>query len=172
MTKKQTKEKNPPALTLKDILAAVDLGAKDLWDDLSEEQQECITFYTLGRFISTVSSPKEYWQKGKIPSREEQESFVLKVNEYYNLNWFSLYKHPKLMWLLICSCAYYTKDIYFHEYIKLGRDKNSKTKILEKLYPNIKLSDIEVMSKLHSLKEIIQLAQDHGWDDKTIKEHL
>jgi hypothetical protein len=162
MAKKQTKEKNPPALELKDILAAIDLGAKDLWDQFDDDQKKCVSFFTLNRFISSVRSGK----------REVQEHFVLAVNEYYNKHYFSLSKHPKLLWMLLCCCAYENKGIFFHEYIRLDKNKTQKTKILEKLYPTHKLADIETMSNLYTLKEVMELAGDHGWDDKTIKEHL
>jgi len=104
--------------------------------------------------------------------REVQEHFVLAVNEYYNKHYFSLTKHPKLLWMLLCCCAYENKQIFFHEYIKIDKNKNKKTKILEKLYPLHKLSDIEVMSNLYTLKEVMELAGDHGWDEDTIKEYL
>jgi len=149
-------------LELKDILGAIDLNAKTLWDELDEEQRKSIPFYILNRFISNVKSNK----------REVQEHFVLAVNEYYNKNYFSLYKHPKLQWLLLCCCAYENNQVFFHEYIKLEKAKNPKIKILEALYPKHKISDIEVMSNLNTLKEVMRLAQDHGWDDKKIKEYL
>jgi len=45
MAKKQPKEKTPPALELKDILASIDLGAKDLWDQFTDEQKKCVNFF-------------------------------------------------------------------------------------------------------------------------------
>jgi len=149
-------------LELKEVLSAIDQGGKDIWDLLDDEQKKGIGFFTLNRFISSV----------KTKNRQVQEHFVVTVNEYYNKNYFSLYQHPKLQWLILCSCYYETKQVYFHEYIKLEKGKNNKVKILEKLYPNHKMSDLETMAQLNSLKEIMQLASDHGWDDAKIKEYL
>lgn len=149
-------------LELKEILGIIDQGGKDIWDLLDDEQKKSINLFTLNRFISSVKSS----------NRQVQEHFVLTVNEFYNKNYFTLYQHPKLQWLLLCSCYYETKQVFFHEYIKVEKGKNNKVKILEKLYPNHKLSDLETMSQLNTLKEIMQLAGDHGWDDKKIKEYL
>lgn len=157
-------------LELKDILGAIDLNAKTLWDELDEEQKKSITFFTLNRFISSVNLDRTRLSNSK--KREIQEHFVLSVNEYFNKHFFSLSKHPKLQWLLLCACAHETKNVYFHEYIKLEKEKNPKQKILEILYPKMKLSDIEALSQINSLKEVMQLAKDHGWDDKKVKEYL
>jgi len=60
-------------LPLKDILAAIDMGAKNVWDELSDDERKQISFYLLNRYASVV--------KGK---REAQELAVFKTNEYYN----------------------------------------------------------------------------------------
>ena len=41
-----------PGLKLNDILAAVDLNGKEVWDDLTEEQRKSVVFFTLNRYIS------------------------------------------------------------------------------------------------------------------------
>jgi len=157
-------------LELKDILSAIDQGGKDIWDLLDEEQRKSINLFTLNRFVSSVNLDRSRLSDSK--KREIQEHYVLSVNEFYNKRYFSLHKHPKLLWLLLCICAHDTKTPYFHEYIRTEKEKNPKQKILEALYPKTKLSDIETMSQLNSLKEIMQLAKDHGWDDNKIKEYL
>ncbi|NBR60143.1 MAG: hypothetical protein EBT86_00565 [Actinobacteria bacterium] len=149
-------------LELKDILSALDQNGKDIWDLLDDEQKKAIPFFVLNRFMSSV----------KTNSREVQEHYVLATNEYYNKHYFSLYQHPKLLWLLLCSCSYDNDKTYFHEYIRLEKDKNVKLKILEKLYPKKKIDDLETLSHLNSLKEIMELAKDHGWNDKEIQEYL
>lgn len=149
-------------LELKDILSAIDQNGKDIWDLLDDEQKKAIPFFVLNRFISSVKTNK----------REVQEHFVLTTNEYYNKNYFSLSQHPQLLWLLLCSCSYGDDKVYFHEFIRLEKNKNPKVKILEKLYPKKKLDDLETMSHLNTLKEIMELAKDHGWNDKEIQEYL
>ena len=39
-------------LELKDILGALDLGAREVWDELSEEQKKSVAFFLLNRYMS------------------------------------------------------------------------------------------------------------------------
>jgi len=149
-------------IELKDILGAIDLNAKCLWDELTEEQRKSIPFFILNRFMSSAKSNK----------RQIQEHFVLTVNEFYNKNYFSTHKHPKLQWLLLCSCAHETGNVFYHEYIKTEKGKNSKLKLLEALHPDHKITDLETLAQINSLKAIIELAKDHGWDDEKLKKYL
>ena len=34
-------------LPLKDILAAIDMGAKEIWDELSDDEKKQVSFYLL-----------------------------------------------------------------------------------------------------------------------------
>ena len=86
-------------LPLKDILAAVDMGAKEIWDQLSDDEKKQVSFYLLNRYVSSV--------KG---SRDKQELAVFKTNEYYNKQFFVLQKHKKLLWQLLCLAGN-TKNI-------------------------------------------------------------
>lgn len=145
-------------IALKEILAAIDLNGKEIWDDLTEDQQKKVTFFTLNRFISSVSG-----------SRELQEHFLILTNERFNKNFFNVGKHPKLQWLLACSCSHESKKINYHEYIKVERTKTKKEKFLSELYPQMKLSDVEVLASITTDREIKDYCRDLGWDDKDIK---
>ena len=71
-------------LPIKDILAAIDMGAINVWDELSDEEKKQVSFYLLNRYVSSV--------KG---NREKQELAVFKTNEYYNKHFFTLQKNKK-----------------------------------------------------------------------------
>ena len=73
-------------LPIKDILAAIDMNAKSVWKELSDEERKQVSFWLLNRYISAVQG-----------SREEMELAVFKTNEYYNKNFFTLQKHKKLL---------------------------------------------------------------------------
>ena len=60
-------------LPIKDILAAIDMNAKNVWKELSIEERKQVSFWLLNRYISAVQG-----------SREEMEFSVFKTNEYYN----------------------------------------------------------------------------------------
>lgn len=150
-------------IELKDKLAAVDLGAKNLWDDINDDQRKALKseLFILNRYISNV--------KGQ--SREMQEHFVLTVNEFFNKHWNTLQKHPKLQWQLLCMCSHESRKIFFHEWIGFKRKKadTKRLKFLLELYPSKKQDELELLSELMTLKEIKQLAQQHGYDDKEIE---
>ena len=69
-------------LPIKDILAAIDMKATNVWDDLSDDEKKQVSFYLLNRYASAIKGP-----------RAKQELTILKTNEYYNKNFFTLSKH-------------------------------------------------------------------------------
>lgn len=148
-------------IELKEKLAAVDIGAKTLWDEMNEEQRKSLKqeFYILNRYISSA--------KGQ--SREVQEHYLLAVNEFFNKYWFNLQKHPKLMWLLLSMCSHESKKVIFHEWIGFKKKKdNKKTKFLSEVYPHLKDDEIEVLAEITTTAEIKQLAEDIGYSKKEI----
>lgn len=152
-------------LELKDILSAVDQGGKDLWDMFDDEQKKSVSFFLLNRYVSSV----------KTSNRSVQEHYVLVTNEYFNKNFLLLSKHPKLLWQLLCTCGYESKQEYFHEWIGFKQKKtenNKKLKFLQEIYPTHKLIDLEILAKLSSIKELKQQAIDRGWDDNTIRRYF
>ena len=146
----------------KEIIPAVDLGMKDLWDAATEEGRKEIKgdFWTLNRYISNV----------KTNSREVQEHFVLTVNEYYNKNWNDIQKHHKLVWQTLCVCSMGNGKTYFHEWIPLKKTKNKKVEFLAELFPTMKMADVETLAAITTDKEIKEYAKDLGWDKKQIAE--
>jgi hypothetical protein len=152
--------KNKHVDLFNDMMPAVDLGIKALWDAVSEEGQKEIKgdLWNLNRFISNIRSG----------TREEQEFFVLSVNEYYNKNWNAIQKHPKLAWQTLCLCSHPSKKKFYHEYIPLKKEANKKEKFLSELFPNMKLSDIATLAEITTDKEIKEYAKDLGWDKKQI----
>lgn len=150
---------------LKEKIAAVDLGAKSLWDELDEANQKALKseLFILNRYISNV--------KGQ--PREIQEHFVLAVNEYFNKHWNTLQKHPKLLWQLLCMCSYGNQKTFFHEWIgsKKKNTSNKKgLKFLLQVYPTRKQDELEMMADLMSTNELKELAKDLGYSDKEIKD--
>ena len=147
-------------LKLNEVLAAVDMGERGIWNMLDAEQQKALKkdFWNLNRYISSIRSN----------NRELQEHFILTVNEYYNKGWADLQKHPQLVWQLICMCCHESKQVMSHEYIGLKRQKNKKEEFLAELFPNMKLDDISTMAAITTDKEIKAYCETLGWDKKQI----
>jgi len=132
-------------LPIKDILAAVDMGAKNVWDELSDDEKKQVSFWLLNRYVSSV--------KG---NREDQELAVFKTNEYYNKNYMVVSKHPKLQWQLLCQSGN-TGKIQFHQWIGFKK-KDAQTnaqgvKLLQQIYPNMKQREVEILASMHTKKE-------------------
>jgi hypothetical protein len=146
----------------KEIIPAVDLGLKDLWDATTDEGRKEIKgdFWNLNRYISNVKSS----------NRDLQEHFVLTTNEFYNKNWAVIQKHPKLVWQSLCLCSHESGKTFFHEYLPLKRSKNKKEEFLANLFPNMKLSDVETLAAITTDKEIKKYCEGLGWDKKQINE--
>ena len=139
-------------LPIKDILAAIDMGAFNVWDELTDEEKKQVSFYLLNRYVSSV--------KG---NREKQELAVFKTNEYYNKHFFTLQKHKKLLWQLICLSGN-TKNIAYHEWIgykKKAGDNSKAAKFLSNMFPNMKQDEVELLARLSTKKELKELAKDH-----------
>jgi hypothetical protein len=144
----------------KEIIPAADMGMKDLWDAAPEEGRKEIKgdLWTLNRYMSNVKSS----------NRELQEHFVLTVNEFYNKNWAGIQHHPKLQWQTLCLASHESKKTHFHEWIPLKKAKNKKEELLQELFPQMKLADVETLAAITTDKEIKQYCESLGWDKKQI----
>ena len=144
----------------KDMIPAVDMGIKELWDAATDEGQKEIKgdFWTLNRYISNIKSS----------DREMKEHYVLTTNEFYNKNWADIQKHPKLVWQSLCLASHESKKTQFHEWIPLKKQKNKKEDFLAQLFPNMKRDDVEALAGITTDKEIKEYCKDLGWDQKQI----
>ena len=151
-------------IALKEKILAVDLGAKNLWDDIDDDQRKALKseLWILNRYISSA----------KTSNKEHAEHFVITVNEYFNKHWFALQKHPKLMWQLLCSCSHESKKSFYHEWIGLGKKTTNtkRVKLLEDVYPNMKQDELELLAEISTNDELKELARELGWTDKEIKD--
>jgi hypothetical protein len=142
----------------KEMIPAIDLGFKDLWDAAGEEGQKEIKgdLWNLNRYVSSV--------KG---SRDSQELAVFKTNEYYNKNWAVLgANHPKLQWQLLCVAGNTGKK-EFHPWIGLKQAKgvnNKVVKFLEEIYPTKKMDEIELIARIFTKAQLEELAKAHGYE--------
>jgi len=150
-------------IELKEKLAAVDMNARSLWDDMDDTQRKALKseFFILNRYISNVKSS----------NRDHQEHFVLTVNEYFNKHWNLLQRHPKLLWQLLCMSSHESRKIFYHEWIGFKKKKgnNKIGKFLLEIYPNQKQDEIELMSMMYNEKDCKELARQHGYADKDIE---
>jgi hypothetical protein len=144
----------------KDIIPSADMGIKDLWDAVSDEGRKELknSFWILNRFMSSV----------KTNDVELEMHYLLTINEYYNKNWFSIQKHPKLVWLTLCAASHESKKTVFHESIAVKVHQNKKASLLAEFFPNMKMDDVSVLAEITTEAEIKQYCENLGWDKKKI----
>lgn len=154
--------KNKHVDLFKDMIPAVDMGIKELWDAVTDDGRKEIKgdLWNLNRYISSVNSA----------SREIQEHYVLTVNTYYNKDWANISKHPKLQWQTLCLCSHESKKKQFHEWVPLKKEKNKKEEWLANQFPNMKWQDVQTLAAFITDKDIKEYAKDLGWDKKAINE--
>jgi len=145
-------------LPLKVILACIDENAKSVWKELTDEQKKCVNFWLLNRYASSV-----------LGNRDAQELAVILTNEYYNKNWNELgTRHPQLQWQLLCATRDAKSNIRKHQWIGLKQKNKSNSKavkFLEKLFPNMKQDEVELLARISTTKELKKLAEEHGFEN-------
>ena len=154
-------------LKLAEVMAAIDMDAKDLWDSIDDFQRTELAkdFFTLNRWVSATKSKDV----------DLICHYVIVSNFYYNLNWAALTKHPKLQWMLLCACSYDSAEPNNHEWIALKKKSSGASKIvkfLEEIYPTTKIDELELMAKLMSKDDIKELATAHAYELTQIKKLL
>jgi hypothetical protein len=150
-------------IPLKEVLIAVDLKAKNLWDDIDDEQRKALKseLWILNRYVSNVKSSNV----------DAQKHFVFMVNECFNKHWFTLQKHPKLLWQLLCLCSLDGEKTFFHEWIGHSKKKTSgkREALLREIYPNMKDDDLETLLEINSDVDFRDIAREMGWAEKDVK---
>ena len=140
-------------LPVKDVLAALDMNAKNIYNELDDSEKKQVAFWLLNRYMASVQG-----------NREKQELAVFKTNEYYNKNWNVLgTRHPQLQWQLLCSTHNASAAIRKHQWIGFKKKKgnNNAIKLLQKIHPNMKQDEVELLAGLSTKKELKELAKDH-----------
>ena len=129
---------------------------RDFYDELDLDERKKFSTFLMLRWGSAVEG-----------SRELQEYYVQSCNHYLNKNFFDIGRHPKLQWL--CATAVSPgMGTQRHQWIAPKKKESSNSEIkkaLTDLYPSMKMSDIEVMSKLVTKKELQEYLREHGHKD-------
>jgi hypothetical protein len=146
------KEQKRKFFELKPGLEAVDFRNKDYYDRIDDHEKSLYSPYMLMRYVSNISSNDGFYK----------EHYVEMVNECVNKHLFTLSsKHKKLCWMLTAMCGALKKQ--FHPWVKpMKRTSNKSLTKLETLFPNTKLSDLEVLDNILTDRELEELERDHG----------
>jgi hypothetical protein len=144
-------------------LERFDRKDRAFYDNLTDEEKKKFSPYLMIRWGASVQG-----------SADLQAYQIFSVNERLNKHFFDINttKHKKFQWLMATTVSPNMGKQY---YKWLGNKKEAKSK-LEKLvlefYPDLRDDELELMLMINNKDDIKQLARQHGWDDKKIKEYL
>lgn len=151
-------------LSLTDQLNSLNRKNRNFYDNLDDEGKKKFSAYLMMKYGANVEG-----------SVDLQEWYLRATNEYVNINFFELNKHPKLQWLLLTTISpNFGNQRHYWLASKKKEDSNAskKIKFLLKLYPTHKLKDIEILANINTEQDLINLAIDMGLSDNEIKKEL
>ena len=140
-------------LPLSRVLAAIDQKDYDFYDRLDPGQQKQISPFLLNRYTSLVKGDSDL-----------HAYYLMATNQRVNSNYFSLSKHPKLVWQLLCTCSP-GMGKQFHQWVGLKKKKTNNGKIkqqLEVIYPNMKQDELDLISAITTEQELQEYNSDAG----------
>ena len=145
-------------------LAALDYKDRGYFDSMTDEEQKKFSPFLMIRWGSVVEGDADM-----------QAYYLMSVNERLNKNFFEVNttQHKKLQWLMATTVSP-GMGKQRHTWMAAGKkENNSKVyKFLREIYPTYKEDEIELLAELSTKDELRELAKQHGWDDKQIKEVL
>jgi len=137
-----------------EILPAIDRKDYDFYDRLTDEQKKEIQPLLLLRWGASID----------INDPILLHYYLASFNHHANKNFFNLYKHPKLQWLMIAASSP-NLGKYRRKWLGKKKTKDPKDEIkkqLASIYPTYKEDDIEVLSNFVTKKELKQYDKDRG----------
>ena len=147
-----------PQIPLKDVMAAIDKKDRLFYSRLNEEQKKAFSAWMMMRYCSSVQG-------------RDAANYIYMTNELVNHQFMEVSKHPELQWLLLSACG--VGKVQFHPYLKPPNSKKKKNKVFEFIYsifPHMKSEDINELININTIEELKELAEAHGYDDKSIKD--
>lgn len=144
-------------LSIHNEMSCFDRKDRGFYDSLTEEERKKFSNYLMLRWGSSVQG-----------SSDLQGFYVIATNERLNKHFFAVNKHPKLQWLMATSVSP-NMGTFKHQWIapkKKDTGTNEVKKALLEVMPSMKATDIEVLSKLITKKELKEWLREHGHVDK------
>jgi len=129
---------------------------RGFYDELTDEERKKFSNYLMIRWGSSVQG-----------SSDLQSFYVISTNQRLNRHFFAINRHPKLQWLCATTVS---PDMGCHEHPWISPKKkdagtSESRKALMALYPNMKMSDIDLMSRINDVKTIRSCLREHGKND-------
>ena len=150
-------------LSINNEMTQFDTKNRQFYDELTQEEQKKFSTYLMLRYGASVEGTADL-----------QEWYLRATNERLNINFFDLNKHSKLQWLLATTVSPgMGRQRHYWQAAKKKEGSNSKAvKFLQKLYPERKQDEIELLASINDTKSLKLLAREFGWTDHDIKREI
>lgn len=140
-------------LNIANEMRCFDRKDRGFYDSLTEEERKKFSNYLMIRWGSSVDG-----------GRDLQEFYVIATNERLNKNFFAINRHPKLQWLTATTVSP-GMGTHRHAWIPVKKKESGNRaarKMLLKILPAAKDSDIDALLAVNDDKAIQQFFNDHG----------
>jgi hypothetical protein len=157
---KKSEAKRSYKLDIMTVLEAADLGKKDFYLNLTEEERKSVVPKVLIRWLSAVAD--------RNPA---QQYSILAVNDLVNLGLWNLSKHPELVWHLMCVAGTGRKQ--YHQWIATAKSNSGSPKLnslIEEVWPRANDLEQDILKQNFSSDQWLDLAKNVGWNDRNIKD--
>jgi hypothetical protein len=155
---------NIDKLSVNNEMAMLDGKRREFYDELTDEEKKKFSTYLMIRYGSSVHG-----------SPELQAYYLTATNLRLNRNYFAITKkHDKLNWLAATTISPGMGN-QRHQWIGLKKKEGSSSKVnkfLQKLYPEMKQSDLDLLASINDVKAWKDLAKEMGWTPEQIKKDL
>ena len=133
-------------LNIHNEMACLDRKDRGFYDSLTDEERKKFSNYLMIRWGSSVQG-----------SRDLQEFYLISTNQRLNRHFFSLGRHPRLQWLMATTISP-GMGTQRHQWIapqrRGGGTKNTVPARLARLFPTMKMSDIEAWGRIITEQEL------------------
>ena len=143
-------------LNIRYEMAQFDAKNRNFYSDLTDEERKKFSNYLMIRWGSAVQGPGDL-----------QAYYVQSCNHYLNKHFFTVNKHPQLQWLMASAVSPGTGK-HDHPWIatkKKDKGNSEVKKTLMRLYPNMKMSDIDALTAITDRKDLKAYIKAHGNED-------
>jgi hypothetical protein len=144
-------------LDMQQVLRAIDQKDTEFYNRLSPDEKKAFSNWMTMRWCSVTSS--------------YAAEYIMLTNELINCDFVTMNKYPELQWQLFARVG--LKKPVKHLWIKPPNARKLKNPIQEwvsSIYPHLKADEVDLFIQTNNTSQLQELAKDHGFTDKEIKE--
>ena len=137
------------------VLPNLDAGNFEFYNSLTDQQKKEFSPFIAMKFMSAVRN------------KNDVSYHLIAINNVVNRDFWELKDYPDLQCLLLAACGSGAKKRHYFPGKQLT--DTALFKQLLEWYPYMKVDEIQMLLDVNNPEDIIQLAKDHGMQDKELK---